>query len=375
MELAVVAAGFTADEADRLRRSMAAFRKKGGVGPFRQRLLEGMQQRGYSAAFAERVYRQIEGFGEYGFPESHAASFALLVYASAYLKCHEPAVFACALLNSQPMGFYAPAQIVQDARRHGVEVRPVDARFSDWDCTLEADHALRLGLRQVKGLSAAGAGRLLQARAGAPLKGVNDLARRARLGAADLRALAAADAFRGLAGHRRRAGWQALGTDAGAPLVPPPEEATPRLPPPREAESVVADYASTGLSLRTHPLRFVRSELRRRGYRPARQLKDAPSGRTARTAGLVINRQRPASARGVFFLTLEDETGHANVIVHAATGEAQRRPLLHARLLGVTGQWEQRHGVGHLVAGRLEDCSGLLERCLRGLHVRSRDFG
>ncbi|MBK5937478.1 error-prone DNA polymerase [Halorhodospira halophila] len=379
MELAVVAAGFTPDEADRLRRSMAAWRKKGGLAPLRERLIEGMRERGYADAYAERLYQQIEGFGEYGFPESHAASFALLVYASAWLKCHEPAAFAAALLNSQPMGFYAPAQIIRDAREHDVTIHPVDVRFSEPTCTLEPTRstgdtqpALRLGLNQVRGLSTAGAERLAAARRQAPFTGVNDLKRRARLSRADIRALARADALRGIAGHRRAASWAALGADAGTALLPSPPAETdrPSLAPARESQAVLADYASTGFSLRRHPVAFLRRQLRDRRYRSAAELADAKDGRPVRAAGLVINRQRPGSAGGITFVTLEDETGRINLVVRRATAEAQDRPLLEARLLGVAGTWQYRHGVGHLIAGRLEDLSALIGE----LDVRSRDF-
>ncbi len=384
MELAVVAAGFTADEADRLRRSMAAWRKKGGLAPLRQRLIDGMLARGYSSSYAERLYHQIEGFGEYGFPESHAASFALLVYASAYLKCHEPAAFTAALLNSQPMGFYAPAQIIRDAREHGVEVRPVDIRYSDPACTLErprraADKvagqqpALRLGLQQMRGLSADGARRIAAARREAPFRDVNDLKRRARLNQSDLKALADADALRGIAGHRRAATWSALGADAGTPLIPPPsaEAERPSLAPAPASRAVLADYASTGFTLRAHPIAFLRRQLKARRYRSAAELTGTAQGRPVRAAGLVINRQRPGSAGGVTFVTLEDETGRINLVVHRATAEAQRQALLGARLLGVAGTWQERHGVGHLIAGRLEDLTDLIG----SLDVRSRDFG
>ncbi|ABM61251.1 error-prone DNA polymerase [Halorhodospira halophila] len=385
MELAVVAAGFTPDEADRLRRSMAAWRKKGGLAPLRERLIEGMRERGYSSAYAERLYRQIEGFGEYGFPESHAASFALLVYASAWLKCHEPAAFAAALLNSQPMGFYAPAQIIRDTREHDVAVRPVDVRFSEPACTLEppqppdspsgagSQPALRLGLNQIRGLSTAGAERIAAARSRAPFTGVNDLKRRAHLSRADIHALARADALRGIAGHRRAASWAALGADEGTALIPPPpaEAGRPSLAPARESQAVLADYASTGFTLRRHPLAFLRRQLRARRYRSAAELATAEDGRSIRAAGLVINRQRPGSAGGITFVTLEDETGRINLVVRRATAEAQSRPLLEARLLGVAGTWQYRHGVGHLIAGRLEDLSGLIGE----LDVRSRDFG
>ena len=376
IKLAMVAAGFSAGEADQLRRSMAAWRRRGGLEPFERRLIEGMGARGYPEDFARRIFRQIQGFGEYGFPESHAASFALLAYVSAWLKCHEPAAFTCALLNSQPMGFYAPAQLVQDARRHGVEVRPVDVRHSGWDCTLERNRAgepaLRLGLRLVKGLSRAGAERLLQARRERPFAGVEDLARRARLDRRDREALAAADALRGLAGHRRRARWAVLGVEPSLPLAPEAgvPEAEPLLVPPTEGEAVVADYAALGLSLRRHPLALLRSRLRARGYLRAEVLRRVRHGEPVRVAGLVINRQRPATATGVIFMTLEDESGHINLVVWRNVAEAQRRVLLSARLLGVSGELQREGEVIHVIARRLEDHTPLLGE----LEVRSRDF-
>ncbi len=377
MKLAEVAAGFNPDEADQLRRSMAAWRRRGGLDHFEKRLREGMQARGYSAEFAERIFRQILGFGEYGFPESHAASFARLVWVSAWLKHHYPAAFTCALLNSQPMGFYAPAQLVRDAREHGVEVRSVDVNASAVDCSMEplpenAGYALRLGLRMVRGLSLAGMERIVAARSAAAFTGVDDLASRARLERRDLQALGRAGALATLAGHRRQAWWQVLGVDTGLPLLaaagdnhPPP-----LLPAPDTAENVVADYASLGLSLEAHPLALLRGRLRRHGLRTAQALHQVEDGRLVRTAGLVVNRQRPGSAAGVTFVTLEDETGHVNVVIWRDTGDQQRRALLGARLLEVAGRWERRGEVCHLVAGRLTDRSELLG----DLVTKSRDF-
>ncbi len=376
MQLAMVAAGFSAGEADQLRRAMAAWKRKGGLEKFEQKLLSGMQERGYPDHFARQIFRQIKGFGEYGFPESHSASFALLAYLSAWLKCHHPAAFTCALLNSQPMGFYAPAQLVQDAARHGVEIRPVDLRYSEWDCTLEAGEenrpALRLGLRLVKGLSQNAVRRLLSARRQAPFRDLQEIVSRAALTQSDLEALAAADALRGLAGNRHRAHWEASGTEHPLPLFPVPRfrEATPLLRPPTEREEVVADYATTGLTLRRHPLALLRNRLRQQHICTARELRQLPSGSLARVAGLVIGRQRPGSASGVIFVTLEDETGICNIIVWPKFAEAQRRPLLASRLLMVTGTVQQEAGVLHLVAGRLEDWS----HWLGTLPISSRDF-
>ncbi len=367
MQLAIVAAGFSAGEADQLRRAMAAWRRKGGLGPFEQRLIEGMQQRGYAEEFARRIFHQIMGFGEYGFPESHSASFALLVYVSAWLKCHEPAAFLCALVNSQPMGFYAPSQLVQDAQRHGVEVRAVDALASDWDCTLEADEAgapaVRLGLRLIGGLSAAGGERLVAAREARPFENVDDLAGRARLDRGDLAALA---------GHRHRAAWSVAGVEAPLPLLQEARirEGVPLLRAPTEGRDIVADYRSTGLTLGRHPLALLRERLADDGLVSAAELNAAPHGAWTACAGIVINRQRPGSAKGVIFATLEDETGQVNVIVWKAVAEAWRRPLLGSRLLEVTGRVQREGEVVHLVAERMADRSALLG----ALDVRSRDF-
>jgi error-prone DNA polymerase len=375
MSLAVVAAGFTPGEADGLRRAMAAWRRKGGLEPFEKRLKDGMRERGYPDEFAERIYRQILGFGEYGFPESHAASFALLVYVSAWIKCHEPAAFLAGLLNSQPMGFYAPSQLVQDARRHGVDVLPVDVCVSDWECTLEStieSSAVRLGLLMAKGLSQAGAERIVAARAQAPFAGVEDLGARARLDRRDLKCLAAAGALNALAGHRRRAHWDVAGIEAHAPLLAgaPVAETAPRLRPPTEGEDLVADYASLGLTLGRHPLALLRDRLRRLRLATAEEIRALPDGAPARACGIVTGRQRPDTASGVVFVTLEDETGYVNVVVWSSLVERQRRELLGARLMAVHGVIEREGEVVHLVARRLDDRSALLGR----LVTASRDF-
>jgi error-prone DNA polymerase len=362
MELAMVAAGFTPGEADQLRRSMAAWRRSGSLDRFEEKLKRGMRENGYSAGFAESIYRQILGFGEYGFPESHSASFALLVYVSSWLKLHHPAAFCAALLNSQPMGFYAPAQLVQDARRHGVEVRPPDVNASDWDCTLEAD-ALRLGLRMVGGLSEAEGRRIAAAR---PYASIHSLG----LNRKDLRSLASAGALRSLAGHRRLAHWAAAGAARRAPLDAPAAERLPQLAAPREGEDIVADYASLGLTLGRHPLALIRSHLEKRRVVTAKNLNALPHGSTARTAGLVTCRQRPDTASGVIFVTLEDETGNVNVVVWRHLSERQRAELLGARLLAVHGVIERDGDVVHLVARRLLDYSVLLGP----LTAPSRDF-
>jgi error-prone DNA polymerase len=366
MQLAMVAAGFSPGEADRLRRSMAAWKKRGGLEPFEEKLKLGMRQNGYSAEFADSIYRQILGFGDYGFPESHSASFALLVYVSSWLKCHHPAAFCAALLNSQPMGFYAPAQLVQDARRHGVEVRAPEVNASDWDCTLEGG-AVRLGLRQVRGLAEATGRRIASLRR---YEGVDDLSRRAQLNARELRLLAAAGALEPLAGHRRLAHWSAAGAARRAPLDAGADEPALALAPPREGEDIRDDYASLGLSLGRHPLALLREHFRKLKTFTSEALRGLPHGAAASVAGLVTCRQRPDTASGVIFVTLEDETGCANVVVWSSLVERQRQALLGARLLGVQGTVERDGDVVHLVARRLTDHSALLGP----LEAASRDF-
>jgi len=366
MQLAMVAAGFTAGEADQLRRSMAAWSRNGSLERFERKLKDGMRERGYRPEFADAIYRQIEGFGEYGFPESHSASFARLAYVSAWVKRHHPAVFCAALLNSQPMGFYGPSQLVQDAQRHGVEVRPADAGISDWDCTLEGG-ALRLGLRMIGGLSQAAAQRILAAR---PAVSIADLARRADLSRKDLRCLAAAGALRDLAGHRRNAHWLAAGAGSRPALGVPLEEPPPPLAPPTEGQDITADYASLGLTLGRHPLALLRARLERLGLATAQELHQRPHGSRVSAAGLVTCRQRPTTKTGVVFVTLEDETGCVNVVVWNELFERQRRELVDARLLAVDGTVESDGKVVHLIARRLVDRSALLGP----LRVRSHDF-
>ena len=374
MQLAVVAAGFTPGEADQLRRSMAAWRRKGGLEHFQERLIRGMSARGYEREFAQAIYQQILGFGEYGFPESHSASFALLIYVSAWIKRHEPAAFLAALLNSQPMGFYAPSQLVQDARRHGVEVRPVDVLASGWECVLEK-RAVRLGLLMVQGLSQAGAERIVTVRQLEPFASVEDLARRAALNRHDLKCLAAAGALASLAGHRRQAYWDVAGIGTRTHMLPllrgaPVAESAPALMPPTESENLVADYASLGLTLGRHPIALLRSRLARMRFASAEAIRALPHGRRARAAGIVTGRQRPDTASGVVFVTLEDETGYVNVVVWRDLGERQRGELLGSRLMGVDGVLEREGEVVHLVARRLVDHSALLGK----LAPASRDF-
>jgi error-prone DNA polymerase len=381
MQLAIVAAGFTPGEADQLRRAMAAWKRKGGLGHFEERLIHGMRDRGYSEEFARRIFQQILGFGEYGFPESHAASFALLVYVSAWLKRHEPAAFAAALINSQPMGFYAPSQIVQDAQRHGVEVRPIDVRTSEWDCTLEhrADDspgpALRLGLRLVKGLAQEAAQRLVDARArrqAHAFESAQQLAEQAGLDRRSMGCLAAAGALAGLGGHRYRAAWQVAGLEGSLPILPEVRiaEGIPLLRAPREGEDIVADYAHTGLTLRRHPVAVLRDQLGARGFVDSARLRSLTNGSNVRTAGLVITRQRPGSAAGVTFVTLEDEHGSINLIVWRAVAERQRQALIGSRLMGVAGKLQTEGEVMHVIAHRLVD----LSRWLGRLRSASRDF-
>ncbi len=376
MALAVAAAGFTPGEADQLRRAMAAWKRRGGLGPFEEKLIAGMRARGYDEGFAQQIFNQIKGFGEYGFPESHSASFALLVYVSCWLKRHEPAAFCCALLNSQPMGFYSASQLVQDLRRHGVEIRPVDVASSDYDSTLErrgdGSAALRLGLRQVKGLSEAGAARLVAARAAGPFTSVQQLGERAGLNRADLDALAAAGALASLGGHRHQARWSVAGVEEPTPLFASLARYEPRplLKKPTEGQDIVADYRSLGLSLGRHPLALLREQLSRRRYLKSDDLPGLASGRRVRIAGLVITKQRPGTASGVTFVTLEDESGHTNLIVWKRIADTQRRVLLNAQLMGVEGELQIEGKVIHVIAHRLVDHSPLLGQ----LRVRSRDF-
>jgi error-prone DNA polymerase len=385
MQLAILAADFTPGEADQLRRAMAAWKRKGGLGPFHERLTGRMVAKGYTREYAERIFKQIEGFGEYGFPESHAASFALLVYVSAWLKCHHPDAFLAGLLNSQPMGFYAPAQLVRDAREHGVTVLPVDVNRSLWTSELEGEAlpttegateplcAVRLGLGRISGLPEAAALRIVAAREAAPFESSEDLARRASLDAHQLSLLAQADALRPLTGHRHQAAWAVAGIDTRATALlknTRTHELTAELSTPGAADTVLADYRSTGLSLTQHPLALLRAELAAFKVQPASVLRDYPSGRLARASGIVTHRQRPETAKGVVFVTLEDETGAVNVIVWPQVAEKQRRALLASALLTVYGIWQREGEVRHLVARQLVDHSALLQ----GLSTKSRNF-
>ena len=386
MQIAMIAADFTAGEADGLRRAMAAWKRKGGLGHYHERLVGRMIENGYETEFAERIFKQIQGFGEYGFPESHAAGFAQLAYVSCWIKCHHPDAFLAALLNSQPMGFYQPAQLVRDARAHGVAVRQVDVAVSGCESTLEEDapaaagtplRAVRLGLDRVAGLAAGAAQRIVAARAQAPFTTPEDLARRALLDARDLQALAQADALHALTGHRHQAAWAVAGIDTcPTPMLRETRvnETPIMLPAPAEAENTLADYRALGLTLQRHPLALLREQLDRFKVQPAAVLNGYPNGRLARASGLVTHRQRPGTAKGTMFVTLEDDTGVVNAIVWPSVVESQRKPLLAARLLTLFGRWQcQGEGdnvVRHLVVMKALDHTELLG----GLVSRSRDF-
>ena len=376
MNIAIVAAGFTPGEADQVRRSMAAWKRSGGLQKFEQKLKAGMKERKYSEEFANRIYQQVLGFGSYGFPQSHSASFALLTYVSSWIKCHEPAAFCAALLNSQPLGFYAPAQLVNDARRHGVRFRPADVMVSDWDCTLErgedGEPDLRLGLRMINGLSEDEAKKLLSARAQAPFTSVQDLASRAGLSRHALGALAEAGALEPLAGHRHASRWEVAGVQKldrvleGSSII---EDAL-ALPPPTEGQGLVADYRSLGLTLGRHPLSLLRRRLSRLRVVTAADLRRIPSGQMVRVAGIVTHRQRPGTASGVVFATLEDETGSTNLIIWSRVMEAQREAILASSLMLVEGELQSADNVINIVARRIRNRS----HWLGALQTTSRDF-
>jgi error-prone DNA polymerase len=402
MQIAMIAAKFSADEADQLRRAMAAWKRKGGLDKFHAKLVDGMVDNDYPREFAEAIFKQILGFGDYGFPESHAASFALLVTVSSWLKNYEPACFLAALLDSQPMGFYSPSQLVQDARRHGVEVRPVDVTHSDFDTTLEArapdaprmpsstdaryaqrlgnenQPAVRLGLNRISGLSKEGIERLLKARAQSPFTSTEDLALRAELDGKDMAALAAADALMSLSGHRRQQVWDATAQRRSPALLKgvPINEQVLLLPAALEGEEIVGDYAALGLTLRRHPLALLRPRLSRMKLMSAEELRAQPTGRTVRACGIVKGRQRPGTANGTIFVTLEDETGNVNVIVWSHVIDAWREPLLKSHLLAVQGTWQRDDDSGgkvqHLVATGFKDLTPLMGRLAQS--NTSRDF-
>ena len=404
IKLAVVAAGFTPGEADQLRRAMAAWKRKGGLDIFQQKLIDGMLERGHDRDFAERIFEQIKGFGDYGFPESHAASFALLVYFSAWIKRHEPAAFYCGLLNSQPMGFYSPSQLVQDAKRHGVEVRPVDVATSEWQCTLEAPSlndmskpgnlsqpAIRLGFQRIKGFREPVALRIIQARSVHPIQSLADVTKRARLDKGDMERLTEGGALRGLSGHRYQTHWEAKGmlehysnhsnrTKSDHSLDSKPgnlemeylvaENEQVYLPPPTEADDLRADYTSLGLTLGRHPMAMLRENEPFAKLKTARDLETLNHGRFVQVAGIVTGRQRPSSASGVIFMTLEDETDNINVVIWTRVLETFRSAVVQGRLVKIKGVLERQDSVIHVVAGHVEDLSHYLEK----FSLKSRDF-
>jgi error-prone DNA polymerase len=403
MRLAVVAAGFTPGEADQLRRAMGAWRRPGLIDDFRKRLVEGMRSSGLSPEYAEAVFRQIRGFGEYGFPESHAASFALLVYVSAWLKHHYQAAFTAALLNSQPMGFYAPAQLVRDAGRHGVEVRPVDVNFSRWESTLEGVESgewrvgsrewgvgssihpssliphpsLRLGFHMLQGMSESHARRIEAAREEGPFGSLDDFTRRTGLARSVATRLAKAGAFGSMKLSRRESLWHALGPEQKAlPLFDQLDgdasETRPAVPLPETsaAEEVLADYRSQGLSLNAHPMQFLRPGLDRLGVSKASQLSVLPNGGPVRVAGIVLVRQRPGTAKGITFVTLEDETGVANLIIRPDVWKRWRSAALGATVMLAHGRLQREGQVIHVLATKLENLSDRMEE----LGPQSRDF-
>jgi error-prone DNA polymerase len=388
IKLAVVAAGFTPGEADQLRRAMAAWKRRGGLSHFGDKLIQGMLDRGHDLDFAERLFEQIKGFGDYGFPESHAASFALLVYLSAWLKRHEPAAFYCGLLNSQPMGFYSPSQLIQDAKRHNLDIRPVDVLVSDWECTLEtlghrerltnqnkqAQPAIRLGFQRVKGLSEAGAHRLIKCRGQIKTPTLKVLQHSAQLDERDLNCLVESGAFKAISGHRHESHWQATGIHDPAPLFRPlahqPDPAVP-LPVPSEIDDVRADYQSLRLTLGRHPMAIIRpSHPHLKTCARAVDLSQIRHGRFIDVAGLVTGRQRPSTASGIIFMTLEDETDNINIVIFNHVLARFRSTILRGQLVRVKGILERQESVIHVVAGQIEDLSHLLN----DFNMKSRDF-
>ena len=393
MRLAVVAAGFTPGEADQLRRAMAAWRRPGVIDNFRRKLIEGMKLNGLDEIFAERVFNQLRGFGEYGFPESHAASFALLVYASCWIKHHYPEVFCCALLNSQPLGFYAPAQLVQDAQRHNTEVLPVDINCSDWDCTLEHHSlnnkptdrtsvkpaSLRLGLRMIRGLQESeGSAIACERERKGPFRDQMELVKRVKLQQPTLSLLADAGALQSLSGDRRAAYWQSLARDKNdreMPLfahsqVDHDEEVPESLRRMNPIEEIYADYQSTGLSLQGHPMSFLRTRLADKRVTTARDLESTANGRFVRVAGMILLRQRPSTAKGITFVTMEDETGSINLVLKPDVWKEYYLICKQSHAWFVHGVLENREGVIHVVAARIED----LQQSIGPITIRSRDF-
>ena len=391
MRLAIVAAGFTPGEADQLRRAMGAWRKTGVIAKFHEKLVNGMTERGYDAEFAERVFKQISGFGEYGFPESHAASFALLVYVSAWIKRYHPAVFAAALINSQPMGFYAPAQLVRDAREHGVVILPPDVSCSDWDCTLEAidgdavpgrfrhddeRFALRLGFRLLRGFSEEHGRQIEGVRLrGGVFRSFEEFAQRTQFNRATLQLLSRADAFASLNIERREAYWKSLPAREQLPLFEETEvratnDPAPELPAMSDQDQVVEDYSSAGLSLRKHPVSFLREQLIQLRVVTAEQLSEMTPDRRVKVAGLVLMRQRPSTANGITFVTLEDETGVANMVVFPSVWQHFRQTARFATVMMATGRLQREGDVIHVVCERLDDVSQMLEQ----IDPKTRNF-
>ena len=375
MQISILAAGFTPGEADGLRRAMAAWKRKGGLDRYYDKIVDGMTSRGYDKEFAEAIFKQIHGFSEYGFPESHASSFALLVYASCWIKKHHPAEFLAAMLNSQPLGFYSPSQLVQDAKRHGVEVRPADVMVSAVDCTLEdLPHppVVRLGLRMIAGLRSESMARIVAERHERVFDSAEDLARRARIEQHEMKILAAADALMSLSGHRRQQVWDAAALSSMPELLrdAPFDEDILELPHAPEGEEILFDYASIGLTLRRHPMALLRPRLDQHRLLTAEQLNAMPNGRIVRYCGIVTLRQQPETANGTVFVSLEDETGVVQVICWKSLRERQRRVLLGSRLLAVYGTWQRVGEVKNLIAGQLQDLTPLLGR----LATESRDF-
>ncbi|MDD1795286.1 error-prone DNA polymerase [Enterovibrio sp. ZSDZ42] len=375
IQLAMVAAGFSGGEADQLRRAMAAWKRSGKLAPFREKLINGMQERGYDIAFAEQIFKQIQGFGEYGFPESHSASFAVLAYTSSWLKHYYPVAFYCALLNSQPMGFYSPSQLLQDANRHGVKILPVCVNCSDWDHQQVVEnhqYALRLGLRLINGFSAQGGALLLSHRPIHGFQHINEL-RQCGMNRGDLQALASANATQVLANNRFSARWQMMDDTHTLPLLAntaPTDNDIQTIQSPTAIEDVIEDYAAIGLTLGKHPIALLDESGKLGKHRLASELSTVKSGSAVTVAGIVTGRQRPGTASGVTFMTLEDQTGNINVVVWLATARAQNTPFVTAKILKIKGILEREGEVVHIIAGRLIDMTSALDQLL----IQARDF-
>ena len=391
IELAMVAAGFNAGEADQLRRAMAAWKRRGGLEKFEKKLIDGMTHLGHDKDFAVRVFNQIKGFGEYGFPESHAASFALLVYLSAWLKCHEPSAFYCGLLNSLPMGFYSHSQLIQDARRHQIVIKPIDVQHSQWDHTLDgtnsapgAQPSIRLGMRLIKGLDKASGLRIERAVKERPFGSIDELAIRAQINDQNMRFLARADALKSLSGNRHQANWDVAGINRPLPLIRSSpndikEVASKRKtvirPEPSAEKNLISDYRYTGFTLGAHPMRLIKNDGDWSKYTTAEKLVNARPGQFIRIAGLVTGRQRPSTASGIIFMTIEDETGNINVVIWTGILKKFRSAVLQGQLLKIKGVVEREKAVIHVVAGHIEDASPLLTNMTQNnINLKSRDF-